>query len=1306
MTQWPQHPSGGGGPVGGDLTGDLPLVYIKPDVVLKGNPTLETPPAAGDNDASIASTGWVKAELTAHWQPLDSELEALAGVTSDVDTLPYFDAPGHAAVTSLTAVGRSIIGAATQAAARTAIGAQQQSTSLDAIRPLTPAADQVPYFSGPTTAARTAFLPSGRALVGLSGSIDQIAYYTGASTAAVTAFNALGRSLVGATSGPAALASAGLYQAPRVITAGGSLLFTDPNLIHAVGGYGIVMPANCVPGQRFTFVDYTKNWSTSNLTITPATGHTVNGTTSWKGTNNGQVVTLAFTGSDWELITNNAPPYQEPNYPLMVRTTVDMQSGNKDAVVIPAGSPGLRMYQDGSFAVGFMDDSWITGGSSNIPFSLGYRAKGNSTSLGAISRVRDYADLPQYQIERVAGPQIQVGTGVATNPITPTGGYLIGNVPFDLPVTGLGKDGTDTAWPDPLVNGDVPGIVPATNQQFAGLVLDGKKSGQSLGRLTYNSLLFGDLATPGSSKLLGAVGWSGVTSADYTLATTTASGVHTSTTTLTVPSTAGFASSGTVLVAGAGSQAYTAKTATTFTLVNAISCANGALVQALVDIQLNNPGIRQPPDSGTLLATIGGTPDTTVISYLSKSKGGAPAGYSMLFKGSNIPTGSLFLPAGTLLYQRMVVANGDNLGLGIKPKPGKGANGTGIQAGQGLGRYNFCGSFIASDGFIGGSKYLDVTKAAAAIAANAEENFTDSAQGTNITLATVAPGTTGAREAVTITGLGIVELMSGLAHGTRAPAIFITTVTTNDTLSLNKVGQYSNMNINQIVLLTGDLVGTATVDTPTPGDATHDEVQRIIMNATAGVFRIQIQMPNGQTLTTDDIDFNTRPGGITTALQDLRYDDGSIVFYGGDVQTSKTGGNTYWITFGGPPVESGIEFALTPTSDITISYINAGTNPSPGQVANFRKMPSAGKVTFKHNTTLTNQIEMASGGDITLTDRDWVSFSYNEASHRWEQRDAKLADNSVTTTKIAPLAVTTAAVADGAITGAKLRNSIATSVMGNTGASSGTPSDIQAGTDGHVLRRAAGALGFGTIPSSSVTGLGTVAATSYPGSPGTTKFLREDGTFVAASGSAPPVQEDGTTKVSVPAQLDFTHGLDVNDLGSGHAEIRVDETELTGLVPSGLRRTLAVQTARVAGTVATGAYGVTTGGATPLFSASGNTWASVWIDPADYAIAGTTTYFRLSAVAAGNVTASTSNFAVQLVPAGAPSGGSSVWNPNPGAAVATVNFTNPTTTVTGTSGDFTIASAGWYFFQITVSVNTTAAASLTMFSMKVDVHNV
>lgn len=96
-------------------------------------------------------------------------------------------------------------------------------------------------------------------------------------------------------------------------------------------------------------------------------------------------------------------------------------------------------------------------------------------------------------------------------------------------------------------------------------------------------------------------------------------------------------------------------------------------------------------------------------------------------------------------------------------------------------------------------------------------------------------------------------------------------------------------------------------------------------------------------------------------------------------------------------------------------------------------------------------------------------------------------------------ALVTADLPDNGVTNAKLRDSGATSVIGRSANSSGDPADISTSTDGQVLRRAAGVLGFGAVDlddSDAVTGTlglargGTNADLSGTG--GTSQFLRQN----------------------------------------------------------------------------------------------------------------------------------------------------------------------------------------------------------------------
>jgi Collagen triple helix repeat (20 copies) len=76
---------------------------------------------------------------------------------------------------------------------------------------------------------------------------------------------------------------------------------------------------------------------------------------------------------------------------------------------------------------------------------------------------------------------------------------------------------------------------------------------------------------------------------------------------------------------------------------------------------------------------------------------------------------------------------------------------------------------------------------------------------------------------------------------------------------------------------------------------------------------------------------------------------------------------------------------------------------------------------------------------------------------------------TVTTGTVGWAAAPAASVADDSITNAKLRDSGACSVIGRSANTIGDPADIVAATDGHVLRRASGALSWGLITSFNIT---------------------------------------------------------------------------------------------------------------------------------------------------------------------------------------------------------------------------------------------
>jgi len=112
---------------------------------------------------------------------------------------------------------------------------------------------------------------------------------------------------------------------------------------------------------------------------------------------------------------------------------------------------------------------------------------------------------------------------------------------------------------------------------------------------------------------------------------------------------------------------------------------------------------------------------------------------------------------------------------------------------------------------------------------------------------------------------------------------------------------------------------------------------------------------------------------------------------------------------------------------------------------------------YTGQTTLTQQV-LTQRTTTTGSVKQWVRLWDGTTLTAWSST-SHLSDSEVTTATIADATSTT----DG-VTNAKLRWSAAGSVIGRSAATDGAPADIVAGTDGHVLRRAADdTIGFGTL---------------------------------------------------------------------------------------------------------------------------------------------------------------------------------------------------------------------------------------------------
>lgn len=163
----------------------------------------------------------------------DAELNAIAGLVSAADRLPYFTGLGTASLATFTTAGRNLIDDADTTAQRVTLGlvigtdVQAYDAELAAIAGLVSAADRLPYFTGLGAASLATFSVFMRTLVddadaataratlgvvigtdvqaydaelaaiaGLVSAADRLPYYTGLGTAALATFTTAGRNLI------------------------------------------------------------------------------------------------------------------------------------------------------------------------------------------------------------------------------------------------------------------------------------------------------------------------------------------------------------------------------------------------------------------------------------------------------------------------------------------------------------------------------------------------------------------------------------------------------------------------------------------------------------------------------------------------------------------------------------------------------------------------------------------------------------------------------------------------------------------------------------------------------------------------------------------------------------------------------------------------------------------------------------------------------------------------------------------------------------------------------------------------------
>jgi hypothetical protein len=113
-----------------------------------------------NQNPSTATTYWQRAFST--WSTAG---EAVGGLTPSANTYAYFTGASSAALGTITSFARSILDDADATTVRTTIDAQQKDATLDALAGLSTASNKLPYFTGTDVAALTDLTAFGRSLI-------------------------------------------------------------------------------------------------------------------------------------------------------------------------------------------------------------------------------------------------------------------------------------------------------------------------------------------------------------------------------------------------------------------------------------------------------------------------------------------------------------------------------------------------------------------------------------------------------------------------------------------------------------------------------------------------------------------------------------------------------------------------------------------------------------------------------------------------------------------------------------------------------------------------------------------------------------------------------------------------------------------------------------------------------------------------------------------------------------------------------------------------------------------------------------
>lgn len=139
---------------------DATTQYISNKSYVQRNGIVYKATATSTNSDPVALTSWVRA-----FADYSVSSNALGALTPAADQLPYFNGNSTATTTTLTPFARTILDDSDAGAVRTTISAQQSNVNLTSLSGVTAVANGLPYFTGTTSMGVATLTAFGRSLI-------------------------------------------------------------------------------------------------------------------------------------------------------------------------------------------------------------------------------------------------------------------------------------------------------------------------------------------------------------------------------------------------------------------------------------------------------------------------------------------------------------------------------------------------------------------------------------------------------------------------------------------------------------------------------------------------------------------------------------------------------------------------------------------------------------------------------------------------------------------------------------------------------------------------------------------------------------------------------------------------------------------------------------------------------------------------------------------------------------------------------------------------------------------------------------